>query len=192
MAPWWAECSKEAFSTGLDQLARALKNWGDSRNGKWRLQPDSKPTGKQEPHEDRDPQFRSISAVASMFVSSGLPVVSIGAKKKELAGNFASGGREWARAGEAPAVSDHGFPSWAEGKAIPYGVCDLAGNEGFASAGAARSRACKKHLAAFAGRRSLEEVTGKEMRQLERTRITRHDWHPEWNCTVHGADKPED
>jgi len=34
VAPWWPECSKEAFSTGLDQLARALKNWGDSRKGK--------------------------------------------------------------------------------------------------------------------------------------------------------------
>ncbi|HEX3960272.1 MAG TPA: hypothetical protein VHZ03_27145, partial [Trebonia sp.] len=34
VAPWWRECSKEAFNTGLDQLARALKNWGDSRNGK--------------------------------------------------------------------------------------------------------------------------------------------------------------
>jgi len=31
VAPWWGECSKEAFNTGLDQLARALKNWGDSR-----------------------------------------------------------------------------------------------------------------------------------------------------------------
>jgi transposase len=28
VAPWWAECSKEAFNTGLDQLARALKNLG--------------------------------------------------------------------------------------------------------------------------------------------------------------------
>ncbi|MCW2931757.1 MAG: hypothetical protein JWM19_2719 [Actinomycetia bacterium] len=34
VAPWWPECSKEAFSTGLDQLARALKNWSDSRKGK--------------------------------------------------------------------------------------------------------------------------------------------------------------
>jgi IS605 OrfB family transposase len=34
VAPWWRECSKEAFSTGLDQLARALKNWSDSRSGK--------------------------------------------------------------------------------------------------------------------------------------------------------------
>lgn len=33
-APWWAECSKEAYNTGLDRLARALKNWGDSRRGK--------------------------------------------------------------------------------------------------------------------------------------------------------------
>lgn len=34
VAPWWAECSKEAFNTGLDALARALKNWADSRTGK--------------------------------------------------------------------------------------------------------------------------------------------------------------
>ena len=34
VAPWWAECSKEAYNTGLDQLARALKNWADSRKGK--------------------------------------------------------------------------------------------------------------------------------------------------------------
>ncbi|WP_200215223.1 IS607 family element RNA-guided endonuclease TnpB [Micromonospora coerulea] len=33
VAPWWAECSKEAFNTGLDALARALKNWSDSRSG---------------------------------------------------------------------------------------------------------------------------------------------------------------
>ncbi|WP_406043855.1 IS607 family element RNA-guided endonuclease TnpB [Micromonospora sp. NBC_00898] len=34
VAPWWPECSKEAFNTGLDALARALKNWSDSRAGK--------------------------------------------------------------------------------------------------------------------------------------------------------------
>ncbi|MEX5632550.1 IS607 family element RNA-guided endonuclease TnpB [Parafrankia sp. FMc2] len=36
VAPWWGECSKEAFSAGLDQLARALKNFSDSKNGKRR------------------------------------------------------------------------------------------------------------------------------------------------------------
>ncbi|MCK9929719.1 hypothetical protein MXD62_21520 [Frankia sp. Mgl5] len=33
-APWWSECSKEAYSSGLDQLARGLKNFTDSRPGK--------------------------------------------------------------------------------------------------------------------------------------------------------------
>jgi putative transposase len=32
VAPWWAENSKEAYSSGLDGLARALKNWSCSRN----------------------------------------------------------------------------------------------------------------------------------------------------------------
>jgi putative transposase len=31
VAPWWAEYSKEAYSSGLTQLAAALKNWADSR-----------------------------------------------------------------------------------------------------------------------------------------------------------------
>ena len=39
VAPWWRECSKEAFNTGLDQLARALKNWGDSKRGSRRGRP---------------------------------------------------------------------------------------------------------------------------------------------------------
>ncbi|MFG3602691.1 IS607 family element RNA-guided endonuclease TnpB [Micromonospora chersina] len=34
VAPWWRECSKEAFNTGLDALARALRSWWDSRGGK--------------------------------------------------------------------------------------------------------------------------------------------------------------
>jgi putative transposase len=31
VAPWWAENSKEAYSTGLDALARALEGWSRSR-----------------------------------------------------------------------------------------------------------------------------------------------------------------
>ncbi|WP_326553554.1 IS607 family element RNA-guided endonuclease TnpB [Micromonospora sp. NBC_01813] len=34
VAPWWSEVSKEAFNTGLDALARGLRNWADSRSGK--------------------------------------------------------------------------------------------------------------------------------------------------------------
>ncbi len=34
VAPWWQENSKEAYNSGLDALARALKNWSDSRSGR--------------------------------------------------------------------------------------------------------------------------------------------------------------
>jgi putative transposase len=33
VAPWWAENSKEAYSSGLDGLARALENWSKGRRG---------------------------------------------------------------------------------------------------------------------------------------------------------------
>jgi putative transposase len=33
VAPWWAENSKEAYKSGLDGLARALKNYSDSKAG---------------------------------------------------------------------------------------------------------------------------------------------------------------
>jgi putative transposase len=34
VAPWWAGNSKEAYNTGLDTLARALKSFFDARSGK--------------------------------------------------------------------------------------------------------------------------------------------------------------
>jgi IS605 OrfB family transposase len=34
VAPWWAENSKEAYTSGLDALARALANFADSRAGR--------------------------------------------------------------------------------------------------------------------------------------------------------------
>jgi putative transposase len=46
VAPWWAENSKEAYSSGLDGLARALKNWVDSRNGRRKGGPVSFPRRK--------------------------------------------------------------------------------------------------------------------------------------------------
>ncbi|MEU6431895.1 IS607 family element RNA-guided endonuclease TnpB [Microbispora sp. NPDC046973] len=34
VAPWWTDNSKEAYASGLERLAAALKNWSDSRKGK--------------------------------------------------------------------------------------------------------------------------------------------------------------
>ena len=34
MAPWWAQNSKEAYSTGLADLETALNNWAASKTGR--------------------------------------------------------------------------------------------------------------------------------------------------------------
>ena len=62
-------------------------------------------------------------------------MVSVDTKKKELVGNFKNGGREWQPKGTPPAVLVHDFPTDAEGKAIPYGVYDMARNEAWVSVG---------------------------------------------------------
>jgi hypothetical protein len=49
-------------------------------------------------------------------------------KKKELVGDFKNPGRCWRRRDRE--VLDHDFPSWARGRAIPYGIYDLAFNDG--------------------------------------------------------------
>jgi putative transposase len=33
VAPWWHECSKEAYSSGIADLVTALRNWSDSKHG---------------------------------------------------------------------------------------------------------------------------------------------------------------
>ena len=68
-------------------------------------------------------------------LTAGQPVISVDTKKKELVGNFKNGGREWQPKGTPPAVLVHDFPTDAEGKAIPYGVYDMARNEAWVSVG---------------------------------------------------------
>ena len=86
-------------------------------------------------HPDRNAQFEHINRTADEHLSAGQPVISVDTKKKELVGNFKNGGREWQPKGTPPAVLVHDFPTDAEGKAIPYGVYDMARNEAFVSVG---------------------------------------------------------
>ena len=69
------------------------------------------------------------------FLTTGQPVVSVDTKKKELVGNFSNAGREWQPTGTPTAVRVHDFPTDAQGKAIPYGVYDMARNEAWVSVG---------------------------------------------------------
>jgi hypothetical protein len=86
-------------------------------------------------HPDRNAQFEKINAQAEDFLERGLPVISVDTKKKELVGNFKNAGKEWQPEGEPELVDVHDFPDDAVGKAIPYGIYDIAANEGFVSVG---------------------------------------------------------
>lgn len=89
--------------------------------------------GKQ--HADRDAQFHHINDRTAEFINRGLPVVSTDTKKKELVGNFKNAGREWQPAGEPVRVNCHDFPTDAIGKAIPYGIYDIARDTGWVNVG---------------------------------------------------------
>jgi len=86
-------------------------------------------------HPDRDAQFTHINAQADAFQRRGQPVISVDTKKKELVGDFKNGGREWQPAGRPEPVRVHDFVDRDLGKAIPYGVYDLAANQGWVTVG---------------------------------------------------------
>jgi hypothetical protein len=86
-------------------------------------------------HPDRNAQFEHINAKVESFLGAGQPVVSVDTKKKELVGDFKNGGREWQPKGRPDEVRVHDFIDPKRGKAIPYGVYDLAANLGWVSVG---------------------------------------------------------
>lgn len=57
-------------------------------------------------------------------------------KKKEIVGDFKNSGRQWRPAGEPVPVSVHDFADPQLGKAVPYGIYDLAANTGWVNVGA--------------------------------------------------------
>ena len=86
-------------------------------------------------HPDRDAQFRHISEQVRAFQCAEDPVISVDAKKKEMVGEFGNAGRQWRPQGSPARVRDHDFASDSEGKAIPYGIYDLAANAGWVNVG---------------------------------------------------------
>jgi Rhodopirellula transposase DDE domain len=86
-------------------------------------------------HPDRDAQFRYLAGLITEGHQHGQPTISVDTKKKELVGDFKNGGREWRPTGQPLPVRVHDFLDPELGKAIPYGVYDLANNEGWVSVG---------------------------------------------------------
>ena len=113
--------SHATVGTLLDQAGFSLQANRKTREGK--------------SHPDRNAQFEYINKRVKRFQRRGQPVVSVDTKKKELVGDFKNGGREVRRRRRPSPVRVHDFPDKQLGKAIPYGVYDLANNEGWVSVG---------------------------------------------------------
>src|SRR6202789_3544186 len=84
---------------------------------------------------DRDAQFEHINAAVIATQAAGQPVISIDTKKKELIGPYKNAGSDYRPAGFPDKVNVHDFVDPSLGKAVPYGVYDIAANAGCVSVG---------------------------------------------------------
>ena len=123
-----AELTRQGHKVSADTVRDLLHEQGFSLQGNAKTI-----EGRQ--HPDRDAQFRYISEQATAHQGAGDPVISVDTKKKEQVGVFHNAGRGWRPAGDPVRVRDHDFPGPQTGKAIPYGIYDLAANAGWVSVG---------------------------------------------------------
>jgi len=86
-------------------------------------------------HPDRNAQFNHLNESVRAALAAGEPVISVDTRKKELVGNFKNAGREWRPQGRPEDVRVHDFLIKELGRAVPYGVYDLASNTGWISVG---------------------------------------------------------
>lgn len=128
------ELSQKGFQVSHAKVAELLRSQGYS------LQANRKTIeGKQ--HPDRDAQFEHINKRVQAFQRTGQPAISIDTKKKENLGRMKNPGRTQRRKGDPEKVKTHDFPDRELGKAIPYGVYDIAANEAGVSVGVSHDTA---------------------------------------------------
>jgi hypothetical protein len=128
----------------LSQLAAALVAQGHQvgrtvvgellHQQKFSLQANRK-TREGDGHPDRDAQFVHINDNVTAALAAGEPVISVDTKKKELVGDCKNAGREWRPAGQPQDVRVHDFLIKELGRAVPYGIYDMAADAGWVSVG---------------------------------------------------------
>jgi hypothetical protein len=123
-----AALSRQGYAVSSTTVGRLLNELG------YRLQSVRK-SREGAAHPDRNAQFEHINHSAQRFLGEGQPVISVDTKKKELVGDFRNAGREWHPSGAPEKAMVHDFPSDGLGKAIPYGIYDMARNEAWVSVG---------------------------------------------------------
>ncbi|MGH9963147.1 MAG: ISAzo13 family transposase, partial [Pyrinomonadaceae bacterium] len=113
---------RNGFQAGHVTIRRLLQRLG------YAIQVNRKRLTKEQ-NPQRDRQMRYVQRLRRRFMKAGKPVISVDTKKRELVGNFRQQGGTWRR--EALPVLQYDYASQADGVAIPYGIYDLARNEGF-------------------------------------------------------------
>ena len=122
------ELVRQGFKVSDDTVGKLLKALGFSLQA-----PVKQKEGAS--HPDRDGQFRYLNDLAAGFLADRQPVISVDTKKKELVGEYRNGGREWQPTGAPERVKTHDFIDPELGRAVPYGVYDVAHDEGWVSVG---------------------------------------------------------
>src|ERR1700693_4252844 len=120
-------------------------------------------------HPDRNAQFEYISQQVQRLQKRAQPVVSVDTKKKELVGDFKNPGQEWRPKDDPQKVRVHDFKDKELGKAIPYGVYDVANNEGWVSVGIDHDTA---HVAANSIGRWYEDMGNQRCPRARELMIT--------------------
>ena len=92
-------------------------------------------------HMNRNAQFEYLNDQATAFLKADEPVISVDTKKKDLVGNYKNNGRQWRPQAMPEAVNAHDFIDPKLGRAVPYGVYDIADNKGWVSVGMDRDTA---------------------------------------------------
>jgi hypothetical protein len=133
----WTSKSVRKLSDGLRRMGHTI---GRTLVGKLLHQLDyslqaNRKTKEGSNHIDRDAQFHYINDHVKEALASGNPAISVDTKKKELVGDFRNGGREWRPKGSPEEVRVHDFVIPELGRAVPYGIYDIAGNTGWVSVG---------------------------------------------------------
>ena len=122
------ELKRRKFSISHTKVGELLKKKGYSLQANHKTR-----EGKQ--HPDRNAQFEHINRRVKACLRQEQPAVSVDTKKKEVLGNHKNAGRTYRPKGKPREVDTHDFPDAKLGKAIPYGVYDLANNEAWVSVG---------------------------------------------------------
>ena len=87
---------------------------------------------------DRNAQFEHINTKVVAAQAAGQPVISVDTKKKELVGNYKNGGSDYRPKGDPQRVNVHDFVDKELGKAVPYGIYDVAANTDSSASGSQR------------------------------------------------------